>query len=102
VQDFQSTPEAISHKQLKELMSDALKSNEVQNRAKSSIEDKGELFNGLLIEWNELSLNLLSNLKKRNNEIFEGRSDRAKMALGALEAHLTLACEAYKATGTNY
>ena len=101
MKEFNQIPPAISHKQLKTLLNAAKPDVKTSQGSTQDISEEKELFQGLLEDWHQSSKKLLQKLSKKEDSIFEERSAKAHMALGALEAHLNMAIHAFKASKQN-
>ena len=92
-------PNAISHKELKALLTKAKK--EISNIATSwdlEINENKE-FNDLITEWTEISHKILVILNKKDKFSTKNRHPQSLMAFGAMGAHIKMALQALKATG---
>ena len=96
--EFSSPPESISHKKLNSLLTTAQKELLDPTNSNISFYDKTESFKKLIMEWSELSTELLQELRKKDNYMLEGKEPDSLMALGALEAYLQMSIQAYKGT----
>ena len=92
--DFNSSPIALSHKQLNQLLASAPKEKFSSTDDQVISSDAQTEFNDLLSEWAELSHKLLKELKNKNNSLINNKKPKALMALGALESYLQLAIQA--------
>ena len=59
-----------------------------------------EDFERLLIQWSDISKELLSLLNKNHDYVLKDRKAESAMALGALGAHLNMAIQAHKASSS--
>tara|TARA_Y100001970_G_scaffold282835_1_gene396647 strand:+ start:6202 stop:6507 length:306 start_codon:yes stop_codon:yes gene_type:complete len=96
--DFNQLPSSISHKQLKKLLLKATKNLDAINFDNCEILSEKEEFENLLKSWANKSKEIVDVLNKKNHSILEERHQKSSMALGALEAHLSMALHAYKAS----
>ena len=90
-------PQAISHKKLSFLLSNAPK-DKIGNLGEFEINDEKHL--ELLDELNEWELSTKSLLKKissKDKNLLNEKSSESIMALGALEVHLNMALQAFNA-----
>ena len=90
-------PQAISHKKLSFLLSNAPK-DKIGNLGECEIKDEEHL--ELLDELNEWELSTKSLLKKissKDKNLLNEKSSESIMALGALEVHLNMALQAFNA-----
>ena len=97
---FNYPPESISHKQLHALLSQARKGTSIPPKQDGLLLEE-KAFQELLTNWQLISEELLIKLKAKPNQLFTERSSQSLMALGALEAHLTMAIQAKKAWDLN-
>ena len=98
---FNSPPDSISHKQLKSLLS-KVRSKPIGPQDENQLfEEEEKAFNELITNWHLISTKLLNTLKTKPDHAIEERSSKSLMALGALEAHLTMAIQAKKASDLN-
>ena len=95
---FNSTPESISHKQLNSLLSRARKQPIHTQEQPNLISEEKKAFEDLLLNWSSLSTELLKTLKENHEYVVKDREANSIKALGALEAHLSMAVQAYKAS----
>ena len=90
-------PQAISHKKLSYLLLKAKKdilsdNNELNNESLK----KKELIE-FIEQWESTSKELINKITSKNEDIFSEDSSNALMALGAMEAHLNMAIQAFNA-----
>jgi hypothetical protein len=90
MEDHPSFPEAVSHRQLSNWLSAAAQSGSLSQQ---------EAFRAQLQSWSQSSQQLLAMLQTAGPAVGEGRSTRQLMALGALQAHLSMALQAGAASG---
>ena len=96
--EFNSLPESISHKQLSSLLGSAIRDTyDIQQSLEISSKEK-ELFNELTKNWASLSKELLNTLNQKDSYLLKSKQPNSLMALGALEAHLNMAIQALKAS----
>ena len=101
MQEIPPAPESISHKQLKKLFSHAKKDlNGTDDKYKPSKEEK-ERLDELLFTWATASKELLKGLREDNSSLYESKGPNSLLALGAMEAHINMALQALKASGTD-
>ena len=99
--DSNQLPPSISHKQLKKLLDKASRNLININQVNYTNDEQAENFQNLLNEWADNSKKILELLNKEKNSILKNREQKSSMALGALEAHLTMAIHAFKASKEN-
>jgi len=93
--EFDSIPTSISHKQLNAMLVSAYKeSNDLQDGL--SLE-KNE-FKKLMNEWTESTKYIMNYLSKNKDVLGEGKEPNSLMALGAMEVHISMAIQALKAS----
>jgi hypothetical protein len=89
-------PQAISHRQLITLLQTAVPdASMVEGGAE---EDRSDELEELLRSYGQVSQRLLQALQQRNGALAMGRSPRQLMAIGALQAHVTMALQALTAS----
>ncbi len=92
----QSLPNSISHKELNKLLKKASKENSPLKTQKDFEIGEKEEFNQLLSSWSDKSNQLLSMLKKKKAIVTTNRSSESIMALGAMSVHIDMALQALK------
>ena len=94
----QSSPNAISHKQLKLLLQKAKK--EMPSIGYPEIQEINENqdFNDLITNWTETSQQILLKLNKKDQVISKNTNPKSLLAFGAMGAHINMALQALKAT----
>ena len=93
------SPNAISHKDLKALLTNAKKEiSTIANSANDEMIENQE-FNDLISDWTRTSQKLLLSLNKKDHWLTETRNPKSLMAFGAMGAHINMALQALKATG---
>ena len=90
-------PQAISHKKLSYLLLKAKKdilsdNNELNNESLK----KKELIE-FIEQWESTSKELIKKITSKNEDVFSEDSSNSLMALGAMEAHLNMAIQAFNA-----
>ena len=91
---------AISHKELNKFLVKAKKDKYSNDSLKDNIiEDKQE-FNKLIKNWTETSQKILLMMNKKEKFFTDGRDPKSLMAFGAMGAHINMALQALKATGS--
>ncbi len=91
--DSNNLPNAISHKKLSRLFSSAKKDLLVSN---DFINTEEEDFLDSLDEWEKLSTELIKSISNKSDDFLKNKSSNSIMAIGAMEAHLTMAIQALK------
>ena len=93
--------DSISHKELNAFLIKAKKdiySND--SLIKNNIEEKQE-FKDLIKNWTETSQKLLLMMNKKEKTFTDTRDPKSLMAFGAMGAHINMALQAFKATGSD-
>ncbi len=101
MESFNPIPKAISHKELGSLLKNAAKGNENLEILNDESSLESQEFNELLANWGKQSEKLLNILKTKEPYISEGKDANSLMALGAMESHLNIAFQAFKASTNN-
>ncbi len=91
-------PQAISHRQLITLLQTAVPDASMVGG--SAEEDRSDELEGLLRSYGQVSQRLLQALQQRDGALAKGRTPRQLMAIGALQAHVTMALQALTASQT--
>ncbi len=100
MKDASNAPNAISHKQLNNFLSQAHKTSTSKDHFEASISNNSlKEFKSLIKEWGKLTDQLLITLNQKQPELLKTLESKQIMVLGALEAHLTMAMNAKKASG---
>ena len=94
----QFSPNAISHKDLNNLLIKAKKEIlSIKTSENHEIIDNKE-FNDLIADWRETSKRLLLILNKKDQFSTKDRNPKSLMAFGAMGAHINMALQALRAT----
>ena len=91
--EFPSVPNKISHRDLKSLLNSAFKDSQIVE-SDQDVVAQPDAFEELLSGWAQTSQQLLEVLKDKDSHYFKHLKPKQIMALGALQAHLTLAIQA--------
>jgi hypothetical protein len=97
----QSPQNAISHKELNDFLIKAKKDviiNDVSDQDKIK-EEKD--FNDLITNWTETSQKILIFMSTKDKVFTKNKNPKALMAFGAMGAHINMALQALKATGSD-
>ena len=87
-------PQAISHKKLSLLLSNAQKDIFASSEeSEQHIKLQDELF-AELENWELTTKSLIKKISSRNENYLQGKSSNSLMALGAMEVHLNMALQA--------
>ncbi|CAK6695448.1 hypothetical protein I1E95_01545 [Synechococcus sp. CBW1107] len=89
-------PQAISHRQLITLLQSAAPDAPIIEG--DADEERNDELEELLRSYGQVSQRLLQALQQRNGALARGRSPRQLMAIGALQAHVTMALQALSAS----
>jgi hypothetical protein len=96
-----SVPSSISYRQLAEWLQKApAEADPVEATSEAATEPAAdESLEAVFASWAQSSRQLLEVLQRQGKALSRGRSPRQMMALGALQAHLTMALQAHAASG---
>ena len=93
------SPNAISHKELNALLTNAKKEiSIIETAANDEIIENHEL-NELIKNWTKTSQKILLMLNNKDKFLTKDRDPKSLMAFGAIGAHINMALQALKATG---
>ena len=95
------SPNAISHKDLKTLLNKAKKELTSINSSKNLEVNGNHEFNDLIKDWTVTSKKILVLINENDQELTKNKNPQSLMALGAMAAHINMALQALKATGSN-
>ena len=87
-------PQAISHKKLSFLLSNAPKDNFSNQDDNQLHNGEDEALNIELNNWESSTKALLKKLSSKNENLFKDKTSESLMALGAMEVHLNMALQA--------
>ena len=99
VQEIPPAPESISHKELKKLFSHAKKDLTGTAFDYSPATLDKERLEKLLFTWATASKELIEGLREEESSLSELKGANSLLALGAMEAHINMALQAFKASG---
>ena len=92
---------AISHKELNDFLVKA-KKDIITDKAFDQSESKEEQdFNDLITDWTETSQKILLLMNNKDTIFTKNRNPKSLMAFGAMGAHINMALQALKATGSD-
>ena len=91
-----SSPDSISHKELAALISSAGK--DAKSESDLSVSEERKEFEKILNSWDEISKQLISFLDFNQEKILEGIEPQSAMAIGVLQAHLSISIQASEAS----
>ena len=94
----QFSQNAISHKELNDLLIKAKKDTFSVNTSKNNQTKENDEFNDLIKTWTETSQKILLTINKEQNFLTKNRNPKSLMAFGAMGAHINMALQALKAT----
>ena len=92
---------AISHKDLNEFLIQAKKNISSSDSFEDHKSNEKQVFNDLVKDWTETSQKILTIMNKKEKVFTANRSPKSLMAFGAMGAHINMALQALKATGTD-
>ena len=92
---------AISHKDLNEFLIQAKKNISSSNSFEDHKSNEKQEFNDLVKDWTETSQKILKMMNNKEKVFTANRSPKSLMAFGAMGAHINMALQALKATGTD-
>tara|TARA_Y100001968_G_scaffold309253_1_gene328850 strand:- start:20 stop:316 length:297 start_codon:yes stop_codon:yes gene_type:complete len=92
----QFSPNAISHKELNNLLQKAKKEILLIEASDNHEYNQDEEFNALITEWKNISKKILIILNKRDILLTKDRSSKSLIAFGAMGAHISMALQALK------
>ena len=97
----QFSQNAISHKELNDFLSKAKKDISSNNSSENNNIKEEQDFNDLVKNWTETSQKILLMLNKKKKIFPENRNPKSLLAYGAMGAHINMALQALKATGSD-
>ena len=92
---------SISHKELNAFLIKAKKDISLNNSPRKNKSKEEQDFNDLIKNWTETSQKILLIMDKEEKVLTENRNPKSLMAFGAMGAHIKMALQALKATGSN-
>ena len=95
------SPNAISHKELTSLLNKAKKETSSNDTSESLEIKENQEFNDLIKNWTESSQKILLLMNKNEKDFTFNKDPKKLMAFGAMGAHINMALQALKATGTD-
>ena len=93
----QSSPNAISHKELNSFLNKAKKDLIYANTSDNDEIKSDKEFTDVITNWTKTSKKLLLLLNKKDQVPTKNRNPKSLMAYGAMGAHINLALQALKA-----
>ncbi len=94
----QSSPNAISHRELKIFLNKAKKEILCSSTSKNEETNKNKEFNDLIRVWKNTSQKILLELNEKDKALEKEKSSKSFIALGAMGAHINMALQALKAS----
>ncbi len=91
---------AISHKQLNDFLIKAKKDISLHDSSENNKNNKEQEFNDLIKSWTESSHKILLSMNSKEKVFTQNRDPKSLMAYGAMCAHINMALQALKATGS--
>ena len=97
----QSPWDAISHKELDTFLIKAKKDICSNDSSEINKAQEEKDFNDLIKNWTETSQKILLMMNKKEKVFTDNRNPKSLMAFGAMGAHISMALQALKATGSD-
>ena len=97
----QFSQNAISHKELNDFFIKAKKEITLNSLSEQNEIKEEKNFNDLITKWTETSQQILLVMNKKEEVFTKNRSPKSIMAFGAMGAHINMALQALKATGSD-
>ena len=94
----QFSQNAISHRELNDLLIKAKKDISSINTSENNQIKGNQEFNNLIKTWSETSQKILLMMNRDHKILPKNRNPRSLMAYGAMGAHINMALQALKAT----
>ncbi len=92
---------SISHKELNAFLLKAKKDTSLDNSPEINKSKEEQDFNDLIKDWTMTSQKLLLAMNSKEKIFTENKDPKSLMAFGAMGAHINMALQALKATGSN-
>jgi len=92
---------SISHKELNAFLIKAKKDITLNNPPESKESKEEQDFNDLIKSWSITSQKLLLIMNSKEKVFTNSKDPKSLMAFGAMGAHINMALQALKATGSN-
>ncbi|AIQ97936.1 hypothetical protein [Prochlorococcus sp. MIT 0801] len=96
-----SPENAISHKELNAFLIKAQKDSPLNDSLEDNKSKEEEDFNDLIKNWTTTSQKILLIMNSKEKVFTKNRDPKSLMAFGAMGAHINMALQAHKATGSN-
>ena len=97
----QFSKNAISHKELNDFLIKAKKDITSSNSSEFKKIKEEQDFNDLIKTWTETSQKILLMMNKKEGLITKNKNSKSLIAYGAMGAHINMALQALKATGSS-
>tara|TARA_B100001250_G_scaffold144839_1_gene123993 strand:- start:455 stop:796 length:342 start_codon:yes stop_codon:yes gene_type:complete len=94
----QSSPHAISHRELNTLLNKAKKELSSNKNSENNKIKENQEFKHLITNWKETSQKILLMLNEKEQVFTKERNPKSLIAFGAMGAHINMALQALKAT----
>ena len=92
---------AISHKELNDFLIKAQKDITPSNSSEYKKIKEEQDFNDLIKTWTETSQKILLMMNKKEELLTKNKNSKSLIAFGAMGAHINMALQALKATGSS-
>ena len=92
---------SISHKELNAFLKKAKKDISLNNSLENNKSKEEQDFNDLINNWTITSQKLLLFINSKEKVFTRDKDPKSLMAFGAMGAHINMALQALKATGSN-
>ena len=92
---------AISHKELNDFLIKAQKDITSSNSSEYKKIKEEQDFNDLIKTWTETSQKILVMMNKKEELLTKNKNSKSLIAFGAMGAHINMALQALKATGSS-
>ena len=97
----QFSKNAISHKELNDFLIKAQKDITSSNSSEYKKIKEEQDFNDLIKNWTETSQKILLMMNKKEELLTKNKNSKSLIAFGAMGAHINMALQALKATGSS-
>jgi hypothetical protein len=97
----QFSQNAISHKELNDLLIKAKKDITFNSASEQNKSKEQRDFNDLIKNWTQTSQRILLMMNDKEKVFTKDRDPQSLMAYGAMGAHINMALQALKATGSD-
>ena len=97
----QFSKNAISHKELNDFLIKAQQDITSSNSSECKKIKEEQDFNDLIKTWTETSQKILLMMNKKEGLLTKNKNSKSLIAFGAMGAHINMALQALKATGSS-